>query len=157
MKVVEIGRDSQPGSAPYPLTLSILPFCNDAGQGQTLNFLPQHLSNGIYPSLNKSHMRLFHHFTTVTSGTLILGPQLWERKVMPTAFKVMPHTSFFYHYCLTDSFPARLPHARFVIYGSITFTAPPAPGKYSPQTRIGAFFAGHSSFQHSTLRSRYRN
>ncbi|KAN0091720.1 hypothetical protein V8E51_017567 [Hyaloscypha variabilis] len=58
------------------------------GQAQdNVNALTAPVSNGIYPPLNMSHMQLFHHFATVTSGTLVFGRHLWEEKVLPSAFK----------------------------------------------------------------------
>lgn len=38
--------------------------------------------------MNMSHMHLFHHFSTATSEAMILGPQIWKEKVVPSAFKV---------------------------------------------------------------------
>lgn len=62
---------------------------NQFGQAQdNVNVLTPPVSNGIYPVLNMSHMQLFHHFSNVTSGTLIFGPQLWKEKALPSAFKV---------------------------------------------------------------------
>jgi hypothetical protein len=87
---VEMARDFEPGSAPFSFKPSSIPF-NKSGQVQDrLNILPPTLSNGTYLPLNMSHMHLFHHFSTLTSGTLILGLQLWREKVIPTSFKVAP-------------------------------------------------------------------
>jgi hypothetical protein len=59
----------------------------------TLNVLPPPTSSGIYPPMNMSHMHLFHHFSTFTSKSLVLGPQIWEEKVVPFAFQVT-HASY---------------------------------------------------------------
>jgi hypothetical protein len=85
---VEIARDFQPGSAPFSSKPSSIPISKSGQVQDRLNILPPTLSSGTYSSLNMSHMHLFHHFSTLTSGTLILGPQLWKEKAVPTAFKV---------------------------------------------------------------------
>ncbi|PMD37807.1 hypothetical protein L207DRAFT_464292 [Hyaloscypha variabilis F] len=77
---IETARDPPNGSAPLQTS-------NKERSDQNLGILPQPVSSGIYPPLNMSHMHLFHHFSTVTSGTLAVDNKLWKEKVIPSAFK----------------------------------------------------------------------
>lgn len=38
------------------------------------------------------HMELFHHFNTVTAGTLVFGEDIWRKEVISLSFKVYPST-----------------------------------------------------------------
>jgi Fungal Zn(2)-Cys(6) binuclear cluster domain len=89
MKAVEDCKDLEP----KPISFNTLshPIRKLGKVQETPDILTPPLSNGIYPPLNMSHMHLFHHFSTVTCGTLVLGPQIWKEKIVPSAFKVPPH------------------------------------------------------------------
>lgn len=142
----ELARARKPRSSSPPATLnsSFLQYDSLSKSKQifnTVNILPETPSKATYPPINMKHMRLFHHFCTVTSETLIFGPQLWIEKVVPCALKVMPISyvvscSILYYASkiqdlrtsLTNN-TARVPNARDAVHGSVTFTTPPASRK----------------------------
>ncbi|KAE9374899.1 hypothetical protein N431DRAFT_336019 [Stipitochalara longipes BDJ] len=84
---IDLAKDRPSDSAPFSFNYPDLSMNECELSNQLLNTLPQLVSSGIYPPLNMSHMHLFHHFSTVTSGTLALEHQLWKEKVIPSAFK----------------------------------------------------------------------
>ncbi len=44
--------------------------------------------------VNLLHMKLIHHFITVTADTLIFGEHIWQRDVMMLSFKVSTQADF---------------------------------------------------------------